>query len=182
MHPARKLVMDFLRDLIYDDLISSNSQKSKGSSLIDMILASLADTSQAQNLKRNQEFVTELFKTLVDYLQGLDLFNEQQTSVLSYTTSNINSIVQNYFNLIDRLVDKLWDGMYRREPKEVFELIVKLLNNVKKKPYNTSNEQLISSLNRTILYQLSRSCNTLNEQVNMVRIQHFGMGIKFQKI
>lgn len=176
MHPARKLVMDFLRDLLYDGIISNQSSRnfstSVNTSIMDIILLSLPDPTNAQNIKRNQEFVTEIFKTIIDYLQASDLFNEHQTSTSSFSNSNISNILQNYFNLIDRLVDKLWDGMYRREPKEVFELIVKILNNLKKKPYSYSNEQLINSLNRTILYQLSRSCNTLNEQVGMLDVLH----------
>jgi WD repeat and FYVE domain-containing protein 3 len=176
MHPARKLVMDFLRDLLYDGIINSQSSKhfttTSNNSIMDLILLSLPDQSNSQNLKRNQEFVTEIFKTIIDYMQASDLFNENQTSTSSFSNSNISSIMQNYFNLIDRLVDKLWDGTYRREPREVFELIVKLLNNLKKKSYSYSNEQLVSTLNRTILYQLSRSCNTLNEQVGMLDVLH----------
>jgi hypothetical protein len=60
VHPARKLVMDFLRDLLYDGLLNSSNPiyYAKGSAIIDLILVSLPDT----NAKRNQEFVTELFK------------------------------------------------------------------------------------------------------------------------
>ena len=178
MHPARKLVMDFLRDLLYDGLTSNQASKnlyqSSNTSVMDSILLSLPDPSNPQNVKRNQEFVTEIFKTIIDYLQASDLFNEHQASsaTIPHSYSNINTIIQNYFNLIDRLVDRMWDGTYRREPKEVFDLIVKLVNNLKKKPYSHSNEQLINSLNRTILYQLSRSCSTLNEQVGMLDVLH----------
>jgi hypothetical protein len=100
------------------------------------------------------------------------LFNEQANSSQSSSNANINNILQNFFNLIDRLVDKLWDGTYRREPKEVFELIVKFINNLKKKAYGYSNEQLISSMNRTLLYQLSRPSDNLTEQVCMLDVLH----------
>lgn len=118
VHPARKLVMDFLRDLIYDGLINSSNSKNFTSSsptpVIDLVLASLPDSSNLQNFKRNQEFVTDIFKTIIDYLQTLDLFNDQQhSSTSSYGNLSISSIVQNYFNLIDKLVDKMWDGNYR---------------------------------------------------------------------
>ncbi len=182
IHPARKLVMDFLRDLLYDGLINSsnninNSIQSyanyyygtkQGQQVIDQILISLPDNSA--NLKRNQEFITELFKTILDYLLSSDIFNEQPH--LPQLNTNINFVLQNFFNLLDRLVDKLWDDMYRREPKEVFELIIKFMNNLKKKPYNFSNEQLINSMNRCLLYQLSRPCESLNEQIGMLDVLH----------
>ncbi len=168
-------VTDFLRDLLYDGLINNtnNIQSSiqsytnyyygtrQGQNMIDLILIALPDNPLL--LKRNQEFCTEIFKTILDYLLSSDVFNEQPT--MPQLTGSINLVLQNFFILIERLVDKLWDEMYRREAKEVFELIVRFINNLKKKPYNFSNEQLIASMNRCLLYQLSRPCEHLHEQV-----------------
>jgi len=172
IHPARKLVMDFLRDLIYDGLIN-NTQSSKGSSIIDLILTSLPDSNvNTSNLKRNQEFITELFKTVIDFLSTVDLFNDQQTQIQTQLNVNINIVMQNFYNIIDRLVDKLWEGMYRRESKEVFEQTLRFMNNIKKKPFNNSNEQLLNSINRILLYQLSRPCTSLGDQVTMLEVLH----------
>ena len=163
LHPARKLVMDFLRDLLNDNILSS----SKSGQIIDLVLLALPDT----HLKRNQEFVTELFKTITDYLLSSDLLNEQTYSS-QVNSGNVSVILQNFFNLIDRMVDKLWDGTYRREPKEVFDLIVRFISNIKKKCYSISNEQLINSMNRTLLYQLSRPTDTLTSQINLLEVLH----------
>lgn len=169
IHPARKLVMDFLRDLIYDGIVN-NTITNKGIPLIDLILVSLPDYGSSC-LKRNQEFITELFKTIIDYLVTIDLFNDQQ-QITTQLSVSISLVLQNFFNLIERLVDKLWDGMYRRESREVFDLIVKFINNLKKKPLNYSNEQLVIAMNRTLLYQLSRPCVSLGEQVAMLEVLH----------
>ena len=153
--------MDFLRDLIHEGL--SHVHKT---TIMDIIFISLPENQ----LKRNQEFLTEIFKTVMDYLLTSDMFNEHSSPT---QTSNIPVIMQNFFNLIDQLVDKLWDGSYRREAREVFEMIVKLQANLKKKCYNqVSNEQLVNSLNRVLLYQLSRPCDTLVEQVCMLEVLH----------
>ncbi len=172
IHPARKLVMDFLRDLIYDGLIN-NTLTSKGFTIVDLILASLLpENTNASNKRRNQEFITELFKTIVDFLSTVDLFNDQHYTQPQQLNVNVNIVLPNFFSIVDRLVDKLWDGTYRRESKEVFEMTVKFMNNIKKKSYNTSYEQLISSMNRVLLYQLSRPSHKLVDQVAMLEVLH----------
>ena len=168
VHPARKLVMDFLRDLLNENLVNNTVKSSAASSIMDIIMASLPESQ----LKRNQEFLTECFKTIIDYLMASDLFNEHVHST-PHQVANLSVIMQNFFNLIEQLVSKLWDGSYRREAKEVFETIVRFLNNLKKKAYsNICNEPLINSMNRVLLFQLSRPCESLVEQVAMLEVLH----------
>jgi hypothetical protein len=184
-HPARKLVMDFLRDLIYDNLIAdsasvmSSVNKLMGTvqnSLIDTILNTCLpqiDSGGASSSKRNQEFITELFKTIIDYLQASDFFSSENPS--SSNSINFNSsTLPNLFNLIERLVDKLWDGAYKRDAKEVFDMCVRFIQNLKRKFSNNLNliEPMQSSLNRVLLYQLSRSCLSLSEQIEMLDVLH----------
>ena len=57
------------------------------------------------NLKRNQELVTEIFKCIMDHLNSTDVLSEN-----SMSTSQLNTIIQNVYSFIDRLVQKLWDG------------------------------------------------------------------------
>ena len=165
VHPARKLVMDFLRDLLNDAMPSSSKPPSV---ILEIIYASLPESQ----LKRNQELITELFKTILDYLAGTDFFNDQSQQTIQGANQSV--IFQNFFNLIDQVVDKLWEGSYRRDSKEVFETLVRFLNNLKKKNLssNVSNEQLINSVNRVLLYQLSRPAESLVDQVNMLEVLH----------
>jgi hypothetical protein len=175
IHPARKLVMDFLRDLLYDGIVNSTvGPYTKTPPMIDLILFSLPEGA---NVRRNQEFITEVFKTIIDYLLASDIFNEQIGSTNIFSTSSsssISSILQRFSELIDRLADKLWDGSYRRDAKEVFDTISRFIQNLKKKAYNFNNEQLVNSLNRVLLYQLSRPYDSeaLNEQVYILDALH----------
>lgn len=167
IHPARKLVMDFLRDLLNDAMPSSSKPPA---AILETIYASLPENQ----LKRNQELLTELLKTIIDYLVGSDFFNDQTQQQEQTSIQNQSVIFQNFFNLIDQVVDKLWDGNYRRDAKELFETLVRFLNNLKKKNVSTSvsNEQLINALNRVLLYQLSRPAESLVDQVNMLEVLH----------
>lgn len=159
--------MDFLRDLLNDAMPSSSKPPA---AILETIYASLPENQ----LKRNQELLTELLKTIIDYLAGSDFFNDQTQQPQQTSIQNQSVILQNFFNLIDQVVDKLWDGNYRRDAKELFETLVRFLNNLKKKNVSTSvsNEQLINALNRVLLYQLSRPAESLVDQVNMLEVLH----------
>lgn len=63
-------------------------------------------------------------------------------------------------------------GMYKRDSKEVFDLIIKLINNMKRKCSANALDQLICSMNRTILYQLSRSIELLTDQIMVLDVLH----------
>jgi hypothetical protein len=175
MHPARKLVMDFLRDLAYDNMVNSISATrlipTQQQSIVDTILTQSLPLVDTGNLKRHQEFTTEMLKTITDHLLATDLFNET-TNKPSNAGFGSAASLQNLFNLIDRLVDKLWEGLYRRDPKEVFEMIAKIIGCIKKRFQTVSLEQLINSMNRTLLYQLSRPCHSLTEQLEILDVLH----------
>ena len=55
------------------------------------------------NIKRNHELITEIFKCIMDCLTTSDIFTEQ--------SSNFQNASQNVVNLIDYILDKVWDGM-----------------------------------------------------------------------
>jgi hypothetical protein len=100
-HAARKLVMEFVRDLIFDGLSSANIQ-TKSLTIVDSIILSLPDVN---NAKRNQELLTEIFKCIIDCLQTTDILNET-------SGTNPHTVIANLSGIVDRLIDKLWDGMY----------------------------------------------------------------------
>ena len=186
LHPARKLVMDFLRDLTYDNMINSISATrlitAQAQSIVDIILTQSLAAIDTGNVKRHAEFTTEMLKTITDHLLASDIFNDSKSnssssnnkSPLLVTSSGFGSAasLQNLFNLIDRLVDKLWEGQYRRDSKEVFDMIVRLIGSVKKRFHTVSLEQMSNAMNRTLLYQLSRPCHSLTEQVDILDVLH----------
>jgi hypothetical protein len=176
MHPARKLVMDFLRDLAYDNMLNSISAgrliSTAQASIVDTIFTYSLPLIDTANSKRNQELTTEMLKTIVDHVLASDLFNDSKSSTGNGGGFGSAASLQNLFNLMDRMVDKLWEGSYRREPKEVFDTIVKTIACIKRRFHTVSVEQLTNSMNRTLLYQLSRPSHSLTEQLETLDVLH----------
>ena len=85
------------------------------------------------------------------------------TSTNSSTNFNMASyklLLENVTHFIDRMVDKIWEIEYR-EPKQIFEFIIKIINQAKKRGSNTFLDSLFRSLNRTILFELSRKIDSI---------------------
>ena len=62
----------------------------------------------------------------------------------------------NVFYLVFRMVDKMWQSVFKKDPREIFKYILLLITQAKKRSSAPSLEEIFSSLNRTILYILSR--------------------------
>lgn len=135
--------------------------------LIDAIITCLPGIDPSP--RRHQELLTELFKTMLDLLSTSDLLNENSTCAVSP-----HSALPHFYQFIERLCDKLWDGAYRRDSKELLDTLIRFLNNLKRKPFSNSftHESLINSICRVLLYQLSRPSRLLNEQVAMLDVLH----------
>jgi hypothetical protein len=148
---------------------SSLAVNSASLTLIDAIILCIPTIDSSP--KRQQEFLTELFKTMLDHLLTSDLFNENPTIASS---TSPHTALPHFYQFIDRLCDKLWDGVYKRDPKELFETLFKFLTNLKRKPFSNSyaHEQLINAINRVLLFQLSRPSRHLNEQITMLDVLH----------
>lgn len=63
-------------------------------------------------------------------------------------------------------------GCLHKDPHEIFEFIVKLIGQAKRRPSSISLEQLHHSLNRTILYLLSRPTESVAEQMAVLDTLH----------
>ncbi|CAH0714498.1 unnamed protein product, partial [Brenthis ino] len=153
-HPARHTVMDFLRVIVLDSLPLNVSAKS--APVIDLVL----DASPANSTSQQQiEFQTEVLTTIMENLLNTELFGSE---------SNISNVCY----LAARLVDKLWQGQLSRDPHEVFDFLVKLLAQAKKKSSVMSLEGLHHCLNRTILFLLSRSTDSIADQMSVLEALH----------
>ncbi|XP_026315295.1 WD repeat and FYVE domain-containing protein 3 isoform X1 [Hyposmocoma kahamanoa] len=182
-HPVRQGVMDFLRVIVLDSMTLSFSGKATPSGahadtvpptmfctpcnpcsaprsyfycVIDLVL----DASPANSTSQQQiEYQTEVLTTMMENLSNTELFG---------TEPNISNVCY----LAARLVDKLWQGQLSRDPHEVFDFIVKLVTQAKKKSSVISLEGLHHCLNRTILYLLSRSTDSIADQMSVLEALH----------
>ncbi|KAJ2950075.1 hypothetical protein O0L34_g11414 [Tuta absoluta] len=153
-HPARQHVMDFLRVIVLDSLPLNVTGKT--APVIDLVLDASPPNS---NNQQQIEYQTEVLTTLMENLLNTELFG---------TESNISNVCY----LAARLVDKLWQGQLSRDPHEVFDFIVKLVTQAKKKSSVISLEGLHHCLNRTILFLLSRSTESIADQMSVLEALH----------
>ena len=90
-------------------------------------------------------------------------FSSMPSNNSSSSTMNMSSykvLLENVTHFIERMVDKIWDIEYR-EPKQIFEFVIKIINQAKKRGANSYMESLYRSLNRTMLYELSRKIDSI---------------------
>lgn len=168
-HPVRKFVIDFLRVLVVDSLSLSSSGKS--TPVIDLVLDASPDSS---NLAQQNAFQTEIISALMDHLVAADVLVGEQAAlpIVPLLQSHVQHIAPNVFYLTARIVDKLWQNNLNKDPHEVFEFIVKLIGQSKRRSSSFSLEHLHHSLNRTILYLLSRPTEAVAEQMAVLEALH----------
>ncbi|KAL1139731.1 hypothetical protein AAG570_006709 [Ranatra chinensis] len=166
-HPAHKFVMDFLRFIIVDSLSLPVSAKSTPA--LDIVLECSGDTGSVPEQSRLQ---TEVLGALMDHLLAADVLIGDQSALPIVQGGSVHNIAPNVSYLAARTVDKLWQGMLAKDPHEVFDFVVKLLIQAKRRQGTTCLEALYHCLNRTILYLLSRGTDTIPDQMSVLEALH----------
>jgi len=166
-HPAKKFVMDFLRRIVIDSL--SLPQTGRAVPVIDVVLEVSPEHSTRHERKL---FQTELLNIVMDQLLAADVLLGDQGALAVSTGGNYTLMANNVFYVAMRVVDKLWQGTYTRDPNEVFEFISQLISQSKRKASGVSLDGIYKSLNRTLLYLLSRPIHTTLDQTNVLDTLH----------
>ncbi|XP_069124433.1 WD repeat and FYVE domain-containing protein 3-like isoform X2 [Argopecten irradians] len=166
-HPARKFVMDFLRTIVIDSFSQQVSFKS--TTILDIVLdASPENASRAQR----KEYQTEIMKTVMEHLVAADVLLGDQAALPISSGGSYTNMANNVFYFASRLVDKMWQNVFTRESKEVFEFISKLIQQAKRKASGVSLDLIYRSLNRTVLFQLSRPIQSVAVQTTVLDALH----------
>ncbi|XP_012287062.1 WD repeat and FYVE domain-containing protein 3 isoform X1 [Orussus abietinus] len=166
-HPARKFVMDFLRVIIVDSLSLPVTAKSPPA--IDLVLEAWPEHASTGQQTRYQ---TEVLSILMDHLLAADVLIGEQAALPVVPGGSANNITNNVCYVAARIVDKLWQGALTKDPHEVFDFIVKLIGQAKRRPGAVSMEGLHHCLNRTILFLLSRSTESIADQMAVLEALH----------
>lgn len=168
-NPVRKIVIDFLRVIVVDSL--SLSLTSKSTPVIDLILDAAPENSE---LSQQIAFLTEIIAALMDHLLAADVLVGEQAAlpIVPLLQSHVQNIAPNVFYLTARIVDKMWQGCLSKDPHEIFDFIIKLIGQAKRRSSSLSLEQLHHSLNRIILYLLSRPTESVAEQMAVLEALH----------
>uniref|UniRef100_S4RTS1 DUF4704 domain-containing protein n=1 Tax=Petromyzon marinus TaxID=7757 RepID=S4RTS1_PETMA len=147
-HPSRKLVVDFLRTIAVDSLLQGNVSR-QSPPLLDVLLENASPERATQSQQR--EYQTELLLSIMGHLQSADALSEQTHAGHRVSFIQLVDSVTGF-----RVVDKLWQGMFSREPRLVFNFIAELISQAKQRSQGLSLDGLYGCLNRAVLYQLSR--------------------------
>ncbi|XP_041955873.1 WD repeat and FYVE domain-containing protein 3 isoform X3 [Alosa sapidissima] len=162
-HPAKKYVFDFMRVLIMDNLCLSPA--SKQTPIIDLLLEASPERSTRAQQKEFQSYILD---SVMEHLLAADVLLGEDASMPITTGGNYQTLVNNVFYFTQRVVDKLWQGMFSKESKLVVEFIVQLISQSKRRSQGLSLDSIYHCLNRTVLYQLSRPHKTVPQQVALL--------------
>lgn len=168
-HPVRQFIVDFIRVVVVDSL--SLSVTGKTAPVIDIVLDAFPeDSTSSQQIC----YQTEILITLMDHLLAADMLVGDQAAipVVPLASAHIQHVTPNVFYLTARIVDKLWQGSLTKDPHDVFDFIVKLIGQAKRRSSNLSLECLYHCLNRTILFLLSRSSDNIADQMSVLEALH----------
>ncbi|KAJ8919114.1 hypothetical protein NQ315_012099 [Exocentrus adspersus] len=168
-HPTRQFIIDFIRVIVVDSL--SLSFTGKGSPVIDLVLDAYPEKS---TISQQICYQTEILVTLMDHLLAADMLVGDQAAIpiVPLANAHIQHVAPNVFYLTARIVDKLWQGSLTKDPHEVFDFIVKLIGQVKRRTGNLSMECLYHCLNRCILFLLSRPTDSIADQMSVLEALH----------
>lgn len=167
---VRKFVIDFLRVIVVDSL-SLSSSNSKTVPVTDLVLDAAPDNSDSTHQIAYQ---TEIITALMDHLLAADVLVGEQAAlpIVPIAQSHVQNIAPNVFYLTARIVDKMWQGQLQKDPHEIFDFIIKLIGQAKRRSSSLSLEHLHHSLNRITLYLLSRPTETVTEQTATLETLH----------
>ncbi|KAJ8676714.1 hypothetical protein QAD02_012501 [Eretmocerus hayati] len=166
-HPVRKFVMDFLRVIVVDSL--SLPVSTKATPAIDLVL-----DAWPEHASTNQQtlYQTEILSILMEHLLVADVLIGEQAALPVVPGGSANNIINNVCYVSARIVDKLWQASLTKDPHEVFDFIVKLIGQAKRRPGSVNMEGLYHCLNRSILFLLSRSTDSIADQMSVLEALH----------
>ncbi|XP_078532420.1 WD repeat and FYVE domain-containing protein 3 isoform X3 [Lissotriton helveticus] len=162
-HPAKKFVFDFMRVLIIDNLCLTPA--SKQTPVIDILLEASPDRSTRSQQK---EFQTYILDNVMSHLLAADVLLGEEATLPITSGGSYQVLVTNVIYLTQRIVDKLWQGLFNKESKLVVDFIVRIISQSKRRAHGVSLDAVYHNLNRTILYQFSRAHRTVPQQVTLL--------------
>lgn len=113
------------------------------------------------------KFTTGILQTTMDHLIASDVLLYGSASSLPLTvgqSTDYSTLAANVFYLTSRVTDCLWNGTFLGSSQDVFDFLVKLLSQAKRKG-GIPLDALYTSMNRTILYLLSRPIENVGGRV-----------------
>uniref|UniRef100_T1GN58 Alfy-like armadillo-like repeat domain-containing protein n=1 Tax=Megaselia scalaris TaxID=36166 RepID=T1GN58_MEGSC len=139
------------------------------------LLPSISHHVEVHKAINLQVYLADILKSLVRNERNQQImceFEQAALPIVPLLQSHVQYIAPNVFYFTTRVVDKLWQGHLTKNPHDIFDFIIKLIAQAKRRSSALSLEQLHHSLNRTILYLLSRPTETITEQMSVLEALH----------
>ncbi|XP_066534651.1 WD repeat- and FYVE domain-containing protein 4 [Hoplias malabaricus] len=174
-HPARKQVCDFIRILLMDSLINVPA-KDQNHPFIQLLEFSPDEVCQEQK----QSFQSELLEFLMEIIHMTGQEDGQSTHVArddpnaskSRPDGKVAILIENIAFFSKMLVEKLYTGMFVVDPENLLAFVAEQIAVAMEKG-QTQRESTINvlykSMNRSLLYFLSRPRQTPAEQQIILR-------------
>ncbi|XP_073209166.1 WD repeat- and FYVE domain-containing protein 4 isoform X3 [Lepidochelys kempii] len=177
-HPAKKQVWDFLRILLMESLASIPAHKQGHP--FELLLEASAENSTRE---QNRHFQTEVLRSAMDIFHIISQGGGKTGSSRPRGDSDphggaevaVPMSVVNVSYFTQKLVEKLYSGMFAADPKQILLFVTEQIMVVMENTFSqkeTVISTLYSSLNRAILYCLSRPQQSLPEQLRLRNTLH----------
>ncbi|KRY48284.1 WD repeat and FYVE domain-containing protein 3 [Trichinella britovi] len=167
-HPAVRHVLELLSSIAIDGFLSG--QPNKHESVIDILLGPVQ-----QNTNTVEEFrplVTAFLLNTMDRLEATDVLARGVGVPMcspAAPCTNYSILAANIFYFAGKVVYCLWNDLFDGDSQSVFEFILKLFAQVKRKSGpGVPLDALYSSWNRCILFLLSRVLDDMKAQRTVV--------------
>ncbi|KAK4474687.1 hypothetical protein MN116_001816 [Schistosoma mekongi] len=186
-----QITLDFI-NLIVSDSFTLHPTFLQPTHVVDILLEAWSDQCSS---KQHQNLQTLILHSLMDHFLATDILNDESLRV--GPNGNIDYIPVNLIYFAARIVDKLWQGCFSKEANRVIDFLIHLITywpdqstsvpstTTRSKLENSVNNNtnyynilaskfsvhsLYRSLNRAILYQLSRPILTKADQLQIVNL------------
>ncbi|CAH8629332.1 unnamed protein product [Schistosoma mattheei] len=189
-----QIILDFIK-LIVSDSFTLHPSFLQPTHIVDIILEAWSDQC---NSKQHQTLQTLILCSLMDHFLATDILNDESLCV--GPNGNIEYIPANLIYFSARIVDKLWQGCFNKEVNHVIDFLIHLItywpdqsttivssstttagtNKLEHHSVSNNHNNLLASkftihslyrsLNRTILYQLSRPILTNADQLQIINL------------
>ncbi|KAL3982042.1 Beige/BEACH domain family protein [Acanthocheilonema viteae] len=162
-------VLDLIKRILYEDIYRNHG--AKPDSLLDALIENIPEYGCS---RRFCTFVlSENLSLCMEYMIATDVLleSEKPSTAATCGTSAATSAVllANFAYFASRIVDCVWSGIYIGEASRVLSFLLKGLALTRRNdPKSISYDSLMQSLDRVILYLLSRPIDNVNVQMSIL--------------
>lgn len=160
-------ILELIKRILSEDI--SFSHNSKPDSLLDALIENIPECGSARRF--HSILLTEILILCMDHMIATDILLGASRSAASAGPSQASPsiILSNFAYFASRAVDCLWSGLYTGEPTRILDFLFKGIALGRRCDSRSSpSDALMQSLNRSILYLLSRPIDSPQVQMSIL--------------